>query len=143
MNVHATRPARMAMNGGTPPIVSLVSSSVPNTAIAALARSMPAVRMISVWPRASVPITTDCWTISEKLSTLRNVSVATEKKIITTSRAAVGPSTGLRANALRIWSPRLVCLVSGALVVAVIIIPSSSGHPRWCPWRSGPGRACQ
>ena len=29
-------------------------------------RSMPAVRMISVWPIASVPITITCWKISEK-----------------------------------------------------------------------------
>src|SRR3954453_9434010 len=54
ISVQATRPARIEMAGGTPPMVSLVSSNVPNTAIAALARSMPGVRMISVGPRAGL-----------------------------------------------------------------------------------------
>src|SRR3954451_8650862 len=129
ISVQATRPARIETAGGIPPIVSLVSSNVPNTAIAALARSMPAVRMISVWPRASVPMTTDCWTINEKLSTLRNVLVESEKKTITTTRAAVGPRTGLRAKALRTESPRLVCCFCGALVVAVMSAPAVLGTP--------------
>ena len=38
----------------------------PSAMIVPHARSMPAVRMISVWPIASVPITITCWKISEK-----------------------------------------------------------------------------
>ena len=45
----------------------LVISTAPNVMIMPLERSMPAVRMINVWPMASVPTTMVCCTIRERL----------------------------------------------------------------------------
>ena len=56
-------------------MATLAMTSVPSTMMAPLARSMPAVRMMIVWPSARVPTTTDCCRISEMLSTLRKFSV--------------------------------------------------------------------
>src|SRR5215217_2263630 len=94
---------------------------VPNTAIAALARSIPAVRMMRVWPRASVPITVVWLITAEKLSILKNVFVAIEKNAIAIRSAAVGPSAGLRANT----TPALFGLSESLSLVSVVAIPPS------------------
>ena len=60
-------PSSSASAGGRPlTTASLVMTIEPSAMIVPHARSMPAVRMISVWPIASVPITITCWKISEK-----------------------------------------------------------------------------
>src|SRR4051795_2230462 len=51
-------------------------------------RSMPAVRMTSVWPMASVPSTITCWSTSEKFGPVRNRSDLIEKKMTAISSAA-------------------------------------------------------
>src|SRR6476469_5245073 len=92
--------ATMPMSNATTPLVpvrvSFAISSVANTAIAAFARSMPAVRMTSVCPSASVPITSDCCTTSDRLSTFRNVSVVSPNTPIATTSAIAGPIAGVR-----------------------------------------------
>ena len=50
---------------GRPP--SLAITIEDRTMIAPTERSMPAVRMISVWAMPSVPTTITCWTISDRL----------------------------------------------------------------------------
>ena len=60
-------------------------------------RSMPAVRMISVWPIASVPITITCWRISEKFVGSRNWSDCVVKNAHANSRANSGPSCATRS----------------------------------------------
>ena len=62
-------PSRIASSGGTPLSTAiLVITMQPNAITVPHDRSMPAVRMISVWPMASVPTTITCWMISEKFA---------------------------------------------------------------------------
>ena len=44
------------------------------TAMAPTERSTPAVRMMIVWPMASVPTTVTCWMIRDRLDAFRNRS---------------------------------------------------------------------
>ena len=60
-------------------------------------RSMPAVRMISVWPIASVPTTITCWMISEKLAGSRKRSDCVVKNAHARSSANSGPSCATRS----------------------------------------------
>src|SRR5690625_1217187 len=90
-------PRSSAVSGEPPPTTCLAMTMVPSTAIAPLARSIPAVRMMSVCPSASVPMTIDCWRMSEALPTVANVSVVTVKTTTAMTRAPSGPITGLRS----------------------------------------------
>ncbi len=86
-------PTSSASAGGVPlSTASLVITIAPSAMIAPHARSMPAVRMISVWPIASVPITITCWKISEKFWPERKRSLWVVKKMQTASSAISGPS---------------------------------------------------
>ena len=89
---------------GEPLIAILPAMSVPMTAIEPLARSIPAVRMISVWPSASVPITTACSRISVRLSVVRNVSVVAENTTTASTSASSGPTDGVRSARPRPWT---------------------------------------
>jgi hypothetical protein len=60
-------------------------------------RSMPAVRMISVCPIASVPTTITCWMISEKFAGSRNCSDCVVKKMQASTSAISGPSCATRS----------------------------------------------
>src|ERR1700712_1845359 len=101
-------------------IDSLAMTMVANTMIAPLARSIPAVRMTKVWPRARVPTTTVWPMIVEKLSRLKNVLVAIEKKMIAMIRAAVGPRAGDRAKISFARSAPLA--FGGAMLVLVPVL---------------------
>ena len=71
--MHVAMPSRIASTGGTPEsTASLVMTIEPSAIAVPHDRSMPAVRMISVWPIASVPTTITCWMISEKFVGSRN-----------------------------------------------------------------------
>ena len=86
-------PSRIAISGGTPEsTASLVITIDPSAIAVPHDRSMPAVRMISVWPMASVPTTITCWMISEKFLGSRNWSDCVVKKMQASSRANSGPS---------------------------------------------------
>ncbi len=61
-------------------------------------RSMPAVRMISVWPIAMTPTTAICCRISEKFSPLKKRSVAMPKNTQAISKAMKGPSWPMGGN---------------------------------------------
>ena len=62
--------------------------------IAPSARSIPDTRMMSVCPSASVPMTTDCWAISDKLPAFKNVEVVAAKTMKMTISATSGPVVG-------------------------------------------------
>ena len=60
-SVVTAKPIRMAMTGGTPySTARLAINTDPNAITMPLDRSMPAVRIMMVWPMASVPTTTTC-----------------------------------------------------------------------------------
>ena len=92
-------PSRIASTGGT--LLStaiLVMTIEPKAMTVPHDRSMPAVRMISVWPMASVPITITCWMISEKFSVVRNRDDCVQKKRQAMSSANNGPSWASRSR---------------------------------------------
>ena len=76
---HAGQDAEQDRRTGGTSLRLFVMTIEPKAMTAPHERSMPAVRMMIVWPMAIVPITITCWTISEKLSPSRNRSVATVK----------------------------------------------------------------
>ena len=53
---------------------------------------MPAVRMISVWPMASVPTTITCWMISEKFARSGTGRTCVVKKMHGRISSDSGPS---------------------------------------------------
>ena len=57
-------------------------------------RSMPAVRMMIVWPMPSVPTIMTCWMITDRLSGLRKRGDASVKKTAMTSSTVAGPRVG-------------------------------------------------
>src|SRR3954454_4147620 len=75
-----SRPMRMASSGATPLWTANFVMTIDASAITRpQERSIPAVRMTSVWPIASVPKTITCWRISEKFGPDRNRSDWMEK----------------------------------------------------------------
>src|SRR5258707_3436085 len=68
---------------------------VHRPAIPPLARSIQAVRMIIVWPIASVPTITLCWTTSERLPAAQNVRVVTENTAQNAIKTISGPNVGV------------------------------------------------
>src|SRR4029453_13669488 len=92
-------PRRIARYGFTPlSTASLVMTMLPNAITAPLDRSIPAVRMISVWPIARVPTTITCCTTSDRLLPVRNRDDWAVKKTTASSSAMTGPR-GERASA--------------------------------------------
>src|SRR3954464_3850292 len=96
---HTPMPMRIASGHGTPPLTaSRVITIVPNAITAPLDRSMPAVRMTTVWPMASVPTSITCWTTSERLPPVMNRSVFSQKNRHARTSAARGPTVGSAAK---------------------------------------------
>ena len=112
--MHVATPSRIASSGGTPEsTASLVITIDPRAIAVPQERSMPAVRMISVWPMASVPTTITCWMISEKFLASRNWSDCVVKKMQASSRAISGPSCAMRSPDT-FGTPRLAAGSGGA-----------------------------
>src|SRR6478736_3103816 len=98
-------PARIASGAGSPmSAASLVITMLPSAMIMPHERSMPAVRMIRVWPIAITPTTVTCCRISEKFSPLKNWSVVKPKATQAISRAMNGPSCPIGGS----LAPRVV-----------------------------------
>ena len=91
-------------------------------------RSMPAVRMISVWPMASVPITITCWMISEKFSVVMNRDDCVQKKRHAMISANSGPSCASRSPETFGRPPRPLFAVGGG---------APPGAPAPAVWVSG------
>ena len=86
-------PSRIASSPGTPLSTAILVITIdPKAMTVPHDRSMPAVRMISVWPMASVPMTITCWMINEKFWPVRNRSDCVAKNAHTTTSAISGPS---------------------------------------------------
>ena len=81
---------------------SLVITMPPSAITMPQLRSMPAVRMISVWPIAIVPTTITCCRMSEKFCTDRKRSLCVVKKPTASSRAISGPSVA-SGGSLESW----------------------------------------
>src|SRR3569833_3083085 len=95
---HTATPMRIASGAGTsPPTARRVITIVPNAITAPLDRSMPAVRITTVWPTASVPSSITCWTTRDRLPPVRNRSVLSEKNTQASRRATRGPTVGTAA----------------------------------------------
>ena len=64
------------------------------TMMAPQERSMPAVRMIRVWPTASAPTTATCWVISERLLGVANLLFSIPKTMTLMTSTTAGLSQG-------------------------------------------------
>ncbi len=71
---------------------NLVITTEPRAMAMPQDRSMPAVRMIRVWPMAMMPTTITCCKIREKFWLLRKRSLCDAKNTQAASRAMTGPS---------------------------------------------------
>ena len=97
--VPTPKPMSSASRPGTPwSADSLAITIDESTMIAPTDRSMPAVRMISVWAMPSVPTTITCWTISDRLPGCRNRSAVRLKMITARTRTNSGPSVALECR---------------------------------------------
>ena len=71
---------------------NLVITMLPKAITMPHDRSMPAVRMISVWPIAITPTTITCCKISDRFSALKKRSVVIAKNAQAIANAMKGPS---------------------------------------------------
>ena len=113
-------PHSTARAGGMPSSVANLVITMPPSAITMPHdRSMPAVRMTSVWPMAMTPTTITCCRMSEKLPPVRKRSDCDAKKPQATSSAMNGPSVpscAVRAGGMRdvmAW-PCVACRSAGS-----------------------------
>src|SRR3954471_9799573 len=92
-------------------------------------RSMPAVRMTSVWPMASVPSTITCWSTSEKFGPVRNRSDLMEKKMTAISSAASdAPLEISRARSAAPERPSAARVPSASLTVSATCLAPAVGQ---------------
>jgi hypothetical protein len=90
-----TSPRRSASGAGAPlPVASCATTMEARIMTAPTERSMPAVRMMSVWAMARVPTTETCWVIRDRFSTRRNLSLSSPKTTTATSRTMAGLRAG-------------------------------------------------
>ncbi len=86
-------PQRMASGTGRPAsTASLLITMLPSAITMPQDRSMPAVRITSVWPMAMTPTTINCCRISEKFAPLRNCGLWVENTRQAITSAISGPS---------------------------------------------------
>ena len=86
-------PHPIASTGGMPSVVAKRVITMPPSAISMPHdRSMPPVRITSVWPMAITPTTATCCRISEKFSPLKKRSVVAPKTAQAMISAMKGPS---------------------------------------------------
>ena len=93
------KPSSSASAPGRPcSVPSLAITIDDRTMIAPTDRSMPAVRITSVWAMPRVPTTITCWTTSERFAGSRKRSVVAAKYTTASSRTNSGPSVALRCR---------------------------------------------
>ena len=139
-----TAPSRRCRTGwpaapaGRRSTASLVITMPPSAITMPHDRSMPAVRMISVWPMAMTPTTMTCCRISEKFSPLRKRSLCVAKKTHASSSAMNGPERGRAAAACLSMCARAVVaepVDMAAPVVGRSRLTSCPSTGRCRPWR--------
>src|ERR1700761_2779696 len=95
-----TSPMIRASTTGTPELSASPAMTIwARIMTAPTDRSIPAVRMMMVWPRASSPITVTCWSMIDRLARAKNLVLISPK--ITTARMSTisGPSDGWACSA--------------------------------------------
>ena len=106
--VPTPKPSSSASRPGTPESADSLAITIDDsTMIAPTERSMPAVRMISVWAMPSVPTTITCWTISDRLPGSRKRSAAIVKTMIATSSTNSGPKVAFECRMSWMRVPRV------------------------------------
>src|SRR3954451_16575164 len=130
----AAIPRTIARIGLTPlSTASFVITTEPSAMPAPFDRSMPAVRMTSVWPIASVPTSIVCWRTSERLPPVRKRSLFSVKKAPTRISATNGPSAEMPKRRVRNDGPASASGTSpsGArgVVSTTISLHSRTGRP--------------
>ncbi len=89
------RPRSRASGAGTPFWEAVWAISIDESTITAPTdRSMPAVRMMSVWATASVPTTATCWVIRERFAGARKRSFRMPNTITATTSTTAGLTAG-------------------------------------------------
>jgi hypothetical protein len=127
--VATSRPMAIASSGGTPPSTASFVMKIDDSAMTAPHdRSMPAVRMISVWPMASVPTTITCWSTSERFEPDRKRSDLMEKKTTAIASASNGPATDTARARTRNPGRRSCARDSCPSVTTSIIGPGCEGN---------------
>ena len=99
LNAPARPPTTMPMikdaHPGTPWSNAVLAITIDeNTMIAPQERSIPAVRMISVWPIARVPTTAVCWAITPRSVGVANFDESSRKMMTVIARTIAGLSHG-------------------------------------------------
>src|SRR3990167_5843926 len=125
----AAMPRAMATGAERPKSAAiLVMTMLPSAMIIPHERSMPAVRMIRVWPMAMVPTTITCCRINEKFCSVRKRSLCVAKKTQASSSAMKGPSVPM-GGSLAVMSGTLPSLVAPAQVHAGLhVLAVHAGH---------------
>ncbi len=129
-NATQTRnPHKIARKGFIPrSTANLVMTIEPSAMIMPHDRSIPAVRMISVWPMATTPTTITCCRMSEKFWPVRKRSDWNAKNAHAMASAMNGPNVatgGMCAN-----HPRTPGLAAVAVWVLKIPLPRAQTLPR-------------
>jgi hypothetical protein len=93
--IQVRTPSSSAGRAGIPlTIASFVITICPSAITVPTERSIPAVRITSVWPIASTPTTITCCSTSERFSAWKKRSDLNEKNAIVARRASAGPTVG-------------------------------------------------
>src|SRR6266511_5394670 len=130
-------PMRIASSGCMPlSTASLVMTMLPNAITAPLDRSIPAVRMMSVWPIARVPTTITCCTTSDRLPPVRNRDDWAVKKTTASSSAMIGPRVE-RARAREASDGAGSAAAASTSFGGVTLAMGGTSSGRWEPgWRT-------
>src|SRR5690242_5040165 len=137
-----SRPITIDSAGATPLSTASLVMKIDDSAMTRPQdRSMPAVRMTSVWPMASVPSTITCWSTSEKFGPVRNRSDLREKKRTAISSAATEAPVEIsrarsaapeRPSATRVPSPSATvsatCLAPAVRQAELHVLARHAGH---------------
>src|SRR5207247_3983635 len=90
-------PRMIASTPGTPLLAAVWAITIwARMAAAPTDKSMPAVRMIMVWPMARVASTATCWIISDRFVALKNLGLIRENTMTDATSTLAGPIVGCR-----------------------------------------------
>src|SRR5579884_722470 len=121
---HVRIPSRSDGSAGTPPTTaSFVIRICPSAITVPTERSMPAVRITSVWPIASTPTTSVCCRTSDRFSVCRNRSVLTLKNAIVSTSARNGPTVGVAST--RRPASKIAYVLPGAVAARSVVVVTS------------------
>ncbi len=121
-------PRAIARKGEAPfSITAFVITICPSAITVPTERSIPAVRITTVWPIARTPTTITCWSTSERFWASRKRSDLNEKKAIASSSARKGPTVGSLSTRSAGWSAPRCPFASSAEVVSLVVTIGAEG----------------